>query len=193
VAYLVHAGADWDWELTGITAAALICAVTLLKSERRPAVPPRGALRLRVAAVLLCVALVAVALPGLLSASGLAAGLSAAGRADWVEVEEEALRAARFAPWSPEPWQTVGQSRLARGDLAGARESFDRALTLAPSEWSLWFDLARTLEGEEQEAALARAAALNPKSPEIALLRSEAGGIEAGVELDITTAPEDLP
>jgi hypothetical protein len=193
VAYLVHAGADWDWELTGVTAAALLCAVALLKSERRAAGPPRRALRLRVAAVVLSLAVAAVAVPGLLSASGLAAGVSAAERADWADMDDEARRAARFAPWSPEPWRAVGQSRLARGDLAGAREGFERALALAPGEWSLWFDLARTLEGDEQRAALARAAALNPKSPEIALLRSEAAGIEAGVELDAPTAPEDLP
>jgi hypothetical protein len=189
-AYLLHAGADWDWELTGVTAAALLCAVALLKSER-PAKPVRRMLGLRVALLTGCVAVAVTALPGLLFASGLAAGTSAAGRADWAGMEEQARRAARFAPWSPEPWQAVGRSRLARGDLAGAGDSFERAIALAPGEWSLWFDLARTLDGDEHEAALAQAVALNPKSPEIAQLRVEAGGI--AIELDSTTAPEDIP
>jgi hypothetical protein len=197
VAYLVHAGADWDWELTGVTAAALLCGVALLKSEGRPAAPVRRVLGLRVALVALGLVLAGTALPGLLSASGLAAGTSAAERADWADLEDEARRAARFAPWSPEPWRAVGQSRLARGDLAGARTSFERAVALAPREWSLWFDLARALEGEEQQAALTQAAALNPKSPEVALLRAEArgieAGIEAGIEVDVTTPPEDIP
>ena len=188
VVFLVHAAADWDWELTGVTSVALLCGAALLVSARTGAAPSRGR-RVRIALVALCLALVPLALSGLLSAGALAAGRAAAGRADWAGAEAEALRATRVAPWSPEPWRAAGQARLARGDLSGARESFERALALAPSEWTLWFDLARVLEGPDQEAALARAAALNPKSPEIARLRAETSGIE----LDATNPTEELP
>ena len=187
-AFLVHAAADWDWELTGVTSVALLCGVALLISARGQAAssPTR---RLRIALLALSLALVPVALSGLLSASALAAGRTAAEHADWADAERAAHRATRYAPWSPEPWRAVGQARLARGDLTGAREALERALSLAPSEWSLWFDLARVLEGPEQSAALARAAALNPKSPEIAVLRAETSGIE----LDATNPKEELP
>jgi hypothetical protein len=188
VVFLVHAAADWDWEMTGVTSVALLCGVALLVSTRRAAAPNRGR-RVRIALVALCLALVPVALSGLLSAGALAAGRAEAARADWAGAEGDALRATRFAPWSPEPWRAAGQARLARGDLAGASESFERALTLAPGEWNLWFDLARVLEGPDQEAALARAAALNPRSPEIARLRAEISGIE----LDATYPTEELP
>ena len=33
-AYLVHAGADWDWELTGVTIVAVLAAVSLIASAR---------------------------------------------------------------------------------------------------------------------------------------------------------------
>ena len=34
VAYLLHAGADWDWEMPAVTISALFCAATLLASQR---------------------------------------------------------------------------------------------------------------------------------------------------------------
>src|SRR5436305_1855043 len=35
VAFLVHAGVDWDWELTAVTLTGLLCGVALLIAARR--------------------------------------------------------------------------------------------------------------------------------------------------------------
>ena len=44
--YLVHAIADWDWELAGVTLAALFCGMACLLAAREER-EPRGALDAR--------------------------------------------------------------------------------------------------------------------------------------------------
>src|SRR5262249_31498591 len=39
VAFLCHAGADWDWELTGVTLTALLVGVAVLVDARRDDAP----------------------------------------------------------------------------------------------------------------------------------------------------------
>ena len=61
--------------------------------------------------------------------------------------------------------------QLARGDLRAARQSFRAALAKDHANWSLWLDLAKAAKGRARRQALGRAAALAPRSPEIAELR----------------------
>ncbi|TMK93382.1 MAG: O-antigen ligase family protein, partial [Actinobacteria bacterium] len=58
VAFLVHAGVDWDWELPAVTLAGLICGSSLLVAARGSDAPPLrlwGRLLLLVPAVALAV------------------------------------------------------------------------------------------------------------------------------------------
>src|SRR6185503_8997764 len=41
VAYLVHAGVDWDWELPAVTLAGLLCGAAILVAARRSFGSPR--------------------------------------------------------------------------------------------------------------------------------------------------------
>jgi hypothetical protein len=48
VAFLLHAGLDWDWEMPAVTIAGLFCGLSLVAQDRRPAgisndVPDEGA------------------------------------------------------------------------------------------------------------------------------------------------------
>ena len=49
VVYLVHAGLDWDWELTGLTAPALACGVALLLLRPTTSSPVIPAAQARIA------------------------------------------------------------------------------------------------------------------------------------------------
>jgi O-antigen ligase len=42
VAFLVHAGVDWDWQVPATTISGLFCAVLLLAGGRSPETPPLG-------------------------------------------------------------------------------------------------------------------------------------------------------
>jgi O-antigen ligase len=176
-AYLVHAGIDWDWELTGVTLPALACGVALIALRPTgpvPAVPQRG---VRFASAAGAVVLAGVAVVGLVGASATSASQAAAQASppDYGEAESQARKARRWAPWSSEPWQRLGEAQLARGELVAARRSFRKAIDKEPNDWQLWFDLAQASSGPSRTAALAEALRLNPRSPELRAYREELG------------------
>jgi hypothetical protein len=174
-AYLAHAAVDWDWELLGVTVPALACGVALLMLRPQTSAPALIGPRVRVAAATAAVALAAVAFVGLVGSSAVAASEEAAQASppDYAAAEDEARKARRWAPWSSEPWQRLGEAQLGRGDAAGARRSFRRAIVEEPDDWFFWFRLAEASSGRERNRALAEAARLNPLSPEIAEFRAE--------------------
>ena len=168
-AYLFHAGADWDWEVTGVTLIAVMCGASLVVVARRPQARPRrhGRLPTRAAALVATLALTGFTLVGLAGNRALSAATAAARGHEWDVVEREASRAERWAPWSSEPWLLLGEVQLRRGDRAAALASFRRAISKDPRNWRAWFDLARSSSESERLRALSRAAALNPRSREI--------------------------
>jgi O-antigen ligase len=176
-AFLFHAGVDWDWELVGLTAPGLACGCALLALRPTPRSPlvPRAGVRFASAGVL--VGLAGVAFVGLVGASASAASQEAAEASppDYAEAEDEARTARRWAPWSSEPWQRLGEAQLAAGEFAAARASFRKAIAKEPADWELWFRLAEAAGGREQRRALAEALRLNPRSPELADFRDELG------------------
>jgi tetratricopeptide (TPR) repeat protein len=177
VAFLAHAGADWDWELTGVTVPALACGAALIALRPRPSAP--GLLRrgVRFAAAGAAILLAGAALVGLVGASASAASQDAvrASPPDYDEAVEQARKARRWAPWSSEPWQRLGEAQLARGNLTAARRSFRKAIAQEPRDWELWFDLAQASGGAARRRALAQGLRLNPRSPELQDYREELG------------------
>lgn len=172
LAYLVHAGVDWDWEMPAVTLTAILVGATILLAARGGEPSPMLT-RVRYALLGGVVVLAAAAFVGLVGNMALAESADAARRGDWATSIAEARKAERWAPWSPEPWRRLGEAQLAQGDVAASRASFRTALDKAPREWRLWLDLARAAGGRERQEALARAAKLNPLSPEIRQLRLE--------------------
>ena len=175
VAYLVHAGVDWDWELPAVTVAALACGAALLALRGARDGEVRFGLRARVVVGAMTAVVAGAAFVGLIGSSALSAseGAATAATPDWNEAEDEARKAKRWAPWSSEPWQRLGEAQLGRGDNAAARESFRKAIDKEPVDWLLWFRLAEASAGADRSDALAEAERLNPLSPEVADLRRE--------------------
>jgi O-Antigen ligase/Tetratricopeptide repeat len=172
-AFLAHAALDWDWQLPAVTLAALACGVTLLVCARPPGAEDGAGTPLRPRFIALA-ALVPLAVVAVVVAAGngaIGGSDSALERGDTASAERLARRAHRWAPWSSQPWQRLGDAALAAGDLEKARRSYRRAIALDETEWSLWFGLAQASRGSERASALGRALALNPRSPELAALR----------------------
>ena len=160
VAYLVHAGVDWDWELPAVTIAALTCAIGIVAATARDegrwlATPVRWA------AVAAALAVASVAFVGLVGASALSASQDALDRGRWAKAEDEARKAARWWRWSPEPWQRLGEAQLGAGDTSSAAASFRKAVSKDRHDWLLWYQLASVTEGAESRQATAEAARLN--------------------------------
>jgi len=170
VAFLVHAAIDWDWEMPAVTLAGLFCGVALLLAAR-------GAEGPRLARVPRWAGVALAALVGFVALVGYAGNRAEASAADALDASRlraavaDARHARRWEPWSPVPWQLLGESQLQAGEVEQARTSFLRGLAKDRRSWELWFDLALTERGRKRQAALARVAALNPLSSELKQLR----------------------
>jgi hypothetical protein len=171
--FLLHAGVDWDWELAGVTASALLLAV-LLTASARPARPARPVpTPARAALLALLVPLAFVALAGSIGNGALAAAEDAVAAKRWREAELQARRAEPWMPWSAQPLVLRGQAELGAGRLAAARASFRRAVARDAGNWQAWLGLALVSHGRERQAAVARASTLNRHHP--AILRLQGG------------------
>ena len=172
IAYVVHAGVDWDWEMSGVTLTALICGAALLVAARRETEPRRISLPIRMSVVGALLVLAGFAFVGLVGNDALSASKRAVTTGDGAKAEAEARRAIRWAPWSVEPLKALAQAQLVEGDRAAAQATLRRAIAKDRRDWDLWYRLALASEGPTFRKAIAAAARLNPLSPEIAELRS---------------------
>ena len=158
-AFLAHAAQDWDWELPAVTVAALACGAGAIAGQTALRVP-------RFVAVVPAVLALLVA-GAFLGNQAVEQSIAASDRLDWREAGDAARRARTLQPWSPEPLRLLGEIELAEGSLAAARRYFREGLRKDPDEFELWIGLGLAGEGGERRQAFARAAALNPLSPEL--------------------------
>jgi len=160
VAYLAHAGIDWDWEFPVLTLIALACASVIVAEGIRGASerlrPRRVAL---LAAIAVLVPLVAVVT---LENRAEAAAAEAFDERNFERSAREAARAERLAPWSVEPLVLLGRAQAAAGDRPAARATFRRAVAREPDHWRAWLELAAVSVGPDRDLAARRARALNP-------------------------------
>ncbi len=172
VAFVLHAGVDWDWEVPAVAIPALFCAMVVLAAAR-PAVSTPFLGRRRAAALALVAPVLALALVAHVGNRATAAAIDAVDAGEAEQALDEARRATTWAPWSEEGWQLRGEAELLLGRDADARSSLTRSLQRNPESWSGWLDLALASEGAERRRALERAIRLNPLSSEVDDFRTE--------------------
>lgn len=175
VAYLVHAGIDWDWEIPALTLFGLLCAAALFAarddgSDRRHAI---HASRGRAAAVAAAAALAAFSVVGLVGNRALAEAEAALLAGEPEQAADAARRAQRWAPWSAFAQRHLGRAQIALGREAQARRTLREAAQRTPDDWRIWYDLGIASTGSQRERAFVRAAALNPVGVEIEALRDQ--------------------
>jgi O-antigen ligase len=184
VAFLVHAGVDWDWEITSVTLAGLLVGVALLALARPENERPLGS-RTRTAVLTATLAIAAFGFVFLVGNMFLSRASAAAGSGHWSTAATDAKRASSWLPWSTDPQRQLGEAQLAQGNTKAAQASFHSAIDKDRADWSLWLDLALATNGKAQASALAEATKLNPLSPEIKELKTElgsSGGIAIGAK-----------
>jgi hypothetical protein len=171
VVFLVHAGIDWDWEMTAVSLAGLSCGVALLLAARGKAPLIRRA-SVRAAGGALAVLLAVLAILALIGNRELAAAADALDRADVQTARTQALRARRWQPWAGTPWRLLGEAELELGRVGPARDAFRRGLAEDSGDWELWLDLALASKGAQRREAIGEVARLNPLSSELRQLRA---------------------
>lgn len=166
LAFLVHAGGDWDWEMPAVTLLGLFCGASLLLAVR-PAERRAPSARVRAVALAATLALAVVAFAGLIGNGALTASARAADAQRWRQSASEARKATRWLPWSSEAWRRLAIAESNEGQLEAARSSLRRAIAKSPEEWRPWVGLMRLSTGRAQRRALRRAAGLNRRAPEV--------------------------
>jgi O-antigen ligase len=157
VAWLVHSGVDWDWDLMAVGACGLLIGVGLLGPRDRTLPRRSGAI-----GVVACVVLALLAFEGLLGDRAINAAQREIARDDHGAALADLRRAGHLAPWSSRPDTLRASTYLLAGNRRLARRYFLRALAKDRQSWYLWSVLASVTSGREQERDLAEAHRLNP-------------------------------
>ena len=165
-AYLAHAAVDWDWELSGLTLAALLCGLACLFAGRTGDERTLGSAACAVGAGMAGL-VSAAAIVALLGNAPLGASDAAARSGHWRAAERHARTAIRWTPWSSAGWQRLGEAQLALHHEAAARRSFRTAIARDDRDWVLWLDLARATRGPAQIAAVAQVLRLDPRDASV--------------------------
>jgi hypothetical protein len=165
LAWAIHAGVDWDWELPALTVWVFaVGGLALAANEGRPRRPSPGrALRL---AVSLVAALIAIG-PGLvlLSETRLDRSARAFTRGDCSTAIQQARSSASVLSSRPEPYEVLGYCQSRRGRHRQAVEALLRAVDREPDNWEYHYGLAlvRGAGGMDPRPAARAALRVNPQ------------------------------
>jgi O-antigen ligase len=165
-AWAIHAGADWDWELTAVS-VWMFGLAGLALARRAPLAgggPPR---LLRLIAALGCLILALV--PGALwrSQEHLQTAAAAFERGDCPATVDAALNSLGALGARPEPWELIAYCDVRLGQPKLAEGAARAAIARDPANWEYHYALAlvRGAAGEDPRAAAAAARRLNPREP----------------------------
>jgi O-Antigen ligase len=157
-AYLLHSFVDWDWELSGVTLAALLCGGALLAAGRSES----RAGRWRSLPIVVGTVVTLLAFAGLAGNLALGASHDSVIAGNYNQAIRQAKRAAFWQPWSSLPWQYRGEAELALGGRTQALADFRKAASKDDTDSTLWLDIARVTTGKARAAAIATAVKLDP-------------------------------
>jgi O-Antigen ligase len=164
VAWLLHAGVDWDWELPAVTLWLFAFAGCALAGHaRRRGVTIADPIRVVTAVACLLIAVTPIYI--VISQSRLDGAVDAFLAGDCVEAEELAASASRVLPARAEPYEILGYCASRRGQHRRAVDMMEEANDRNTAEWDLTYGLAvaRAAAGEDPRPAAARTRFLNPR------------------------------
>jgi hypothetical protein len=165
LAWALHAGVDWDWEMPGVTIWLFAlggCAIASAPRRSWGLRPP-----VRLIAALLAVALGVPSAVIAVSQSRLEASASAFARGDCAAADERAQAALSVIDVWPRAYETMGYCRLGNGRGSDAIRAMGAALDRDPEHWRYRYGLAVALAtaGRDPRSEAAAAARLSPREP----------------------------
>ena len=165
LAWAVHAGVDWDWELPSVTLPFFAAGAAALGARVRDDEPPRSfeaswRVPLAVGLVLVAVTPVLIAI----SQGRLVSAAQSFGTGDCEAAVPEALDAASVLAVRPEPYEIVGYCQVQRGFPRAGVAAMEKAVDRDEGNWEYHYGLAvaRAAAGLDPRPAANRARELNP-------------------------------
>jgi tetratricopeptide (TPR) repeat protein len=181
VAWAVHAGFDWDWEMPAVTAWVFAVGGAVAAGRenlRRPQEPTAQRSRVPVASALVVAAITPALL--LFSQSDLTDAATAFdfGRGDCDAASRHAADAIDDLSLRPQPYRIFGYCDIQRGRPSAAIAAMRRAVEIGPEDWESHYGLALALatDGRDAEREIRRALELNPRE---VVVRNAADGLRA--------------
>jgi tetratricopeptide (TPR) repeat protein len=167
IAWAVHAGIDWDWEMPAVTAwfFAIGGAAVAGRATKRRIEPMGDRGRIPIAAALLVVAVTPALL--MLSQYRLQSAANAFEKGDWAQAGNKAKDSINLIAVRPEPYQILGYADLSNGRVNEAIQAMKKAVDYEPRNWEYRYSLAiaQAYAGINPLPQLAEAARLNPREP----------------------------
>jgi hypothetical protein len=164
VAWALHAGVDWDWELPAVTTWLWAFGGMALAPRALPAAPAARRPTVRLAFAVGCLALAVT--PGLmaLSQARLNSAVAAFGRGDCGSAIADALGSLKAMPSRPQPFEVLGYCDARLGQDRLAIDAFRSGIDRDPRNWELYYGLAltRAIAGVDPRSAAHMALRLNP-------------------------------
>ena len=173
VAWAIHAGVDWDWQMPAVSLwFAALGGLALGRGTWRPRTVPMPA---SVAALIVgAAALAACVLPALVLASQvrLSEATSAYAAADCARANQLARHSVAILPNRAPPWQIEALCAVRAGRYRTAQARLRAGLAEDPNNWQLRAALAATAAAAGSDARTQAAAALrlNPLDPSVQTL-----------------------
>ena len=167
LAWALHAGIDWDWEMPVVTLAVFALGGAGLALPRGSALlrPPGRGTRVTVGLALLVLAATPVLIA--VSQEHLDAAVDAFERGDCAAAIDAALDSTAALGVRPEPFELLGYCDVRLGQPALGVRMIERAVSRDPENWELRYGLAlvRGAAGMDPRPAARQALRLNPRSP----------------------------
>ena len=166
LAWAVHAGVDWDWELTSAT--IWVFALAGIALARRTVTTGGGPPRLmRLAVALGCLVLALIPSAVWRSQERLQTAARAFDRGDCTAAIDASLDSLGALGARAEPWELIAYCDVRLGQLKLAEGAARAAVTRDPGNWEYHYALAlvRGAAGKDPRQAAAEARRLNPLEP----------------------------
>jgi O-antigen ligase len=161
VAWALHAGVDWDWEMPATTFWFFVAA----PHRREGAGPVDGSWRAPLAILLAAAAVTPVLVT--ISQNRIQTAADSFAEGDCPRVISKSLDAAEVLAARPEPYAMVGYCQVRRGFGQQGVSAMEKAVDHDPDNWEYRYGLAvaRGAAGLDPRPAAGRALALNPREP----------------------------
>ena len=166
IAWAVHAGIDWDWEMPAVTLWLFAVGGMVLASPGRdPAQLPPPALGARIGVVTACVALAVVPALVLISQARLDDSLDHFKAGDCPAAIDSARDSSAVLGIRAEPYEIVGYCEMRDGSPRRAVVAMEKALDRDPDNWEYRYGLAlaRAVAGQDPRSDALIALRLNPR------------------------------
>jgi len=170
VAWAVHAGVDWDWELTAVTVWFFGLAGLALVRRKEIGSGRRAPRLLRIVIALGCLVLALIPAALWRSQVRLHDAAVAFERGDCPSTVDAALDSLGALGVRAEPWELIAYCDVRLGQLQLAEGAAEAAVARDPANWEFHYALAlvRGAAGKDPRPAAAEARRLNPREPRTA-------------------------